>query len=168
MATALGQLGVYLRWINVNQIIARPYGHVLRIIGGCDVIIKLDGTPDKSKWGANATRGSRRGVLKAAAASLDFRCISISRRTCCVLTDAGRADLFGSRKYGGGERSGVKPSTQPSAWGSILFRSFVCGLAYQRRVSQHDPRSVHVDSRPGHISLSRRACQDDRELWDFI
>jgi len=168
-----GQLGVYSAVDNVNQIIGPAIMGMdaTNQLAVDDVIIKLDGTPDKSKLGANATAAVSAAVLKAAAASLDIPLYQhIGGVHACILPTPGVLTFLGSRKYGGGERSGVKPSYSAICYG---FDTFSEASFAAWRINDEFRRMIldryNVDSRPGHyLIVSPGHVKHDRELWDLM
>ena len=87
-----------------------------------DLMIKLDGTPNKSKLGGNSIASVSAAVMKAAANSLKIPLYRyIGGIYACVLPVPGVISFVGHDRYGGGERSGDKPSYSFLAYG---FKSF--------------------------------------------
>lgn len=87
-----------------------------------DLMIKLDGTPNKSKLGGNSIASVSAAVLKAAANSLKIPLYQhIGGVYARVLPVPGVISFVGQDRYGGGERSGDKPSYSFLAYG---FKSF--------------------------------------------
>ena len=75
------------------------------------VIIDLDGTPNKSKLGGNATGSVSAAALQAGAASLGIPLYQhIGGVNAVTLPTPGVLSFLGSQRYGGGKRSGGKPS----------------------------------------------------------
>ncbi len=95
-----------------------------------DIILKLDGTPLKSKLGGNATASVSAAVLKAAAASLGIPLYQhIGGVHACVMPTPGVLSVVGSTRYGGSaQRSGGKPSYSFMAYGFKTFSdaSYAC------------------------------------------
>jgi enolase len=134
-----------------------------------DVIIGLDGTPHKSKLGGNATASVSAAVLQAGAASLEIPLYQhIGGVNACTLPVPAVGVLIGSKRYGGGARSGGKPSyslvchgfesfSEASyaawdvwkEWGAVLEDKF--GL-WMREFAVVPPDLV----------------KHDRELWDLL
>jgi len=108
-----GGKGVQRAVSNVNNIIA-PALKGMDAAGQREIdetIIKLDGTQNKSRLGGNATASVSAAVLKAGAASLGIPLYQhIGGVNACVLPTPGVLCMVGSERYGGGERSGGKPS----------------------------------------------------------
>ena len=87
-----------------------------------NTIIDLDGTPNKSNLGGNATASVSAAVLQAGAASMDIPLYQhIGGVHACVLPVPGVITVLGSRRYGSGQRSGGKPSYSMICYG---FESF--------------------------------------------
>ncbi len=117
-------LGVIKAVNNVNNIIAP------KIIGIesekqrkiDEVILELDGTKDKSNLGANATGSVSAAVLKAGASSLGIPLYQhIGGVHACILPVPGIIFMIGSKRYGGGSKSGGKPSYSVMAYGFDTF-----------------------------------------------
>lgn len=110
---------------NVNSLIAPALKglDVTRQRDIDDVLIELDGTPDKSRLGANATASVSSAVLKAAANSLGtplYRYIG-GVNACVLPVPMVGVVTGGSRRYGGGERGGGKPVFEFMSYGAESF-----------------------------------------------
>jgi enolase len=138
-----------------------------------DALIKLDGTPDKSRLGGNATASVSAAVLQAGAASLGIPLYQhIGGVNARVLPVPGVLSVLGSRRYGSGERSGGKPSYSFLCHGFDTFSaashaawevSRIFAQVLQRRFDAEDIGRFHRGSviRPGLV-------EHDRELWDLM
>ena len=135
-----------------------------------DVIIKLDGTPDKSGLGGNVTGSVSAAVLRAGAASLGIPLYQhIGGVNGCVLPVPGVLTVVGSRRYGGGERSGGKPSYSVMCYG---FDSFAdashAGWQVSNTLSALASERLGIDARWGYGSMASGTIEHDRELWDLM
>lgn len=136
------------------------------------VIIDLDGTPNKTRLGGNATASVSAAVLQAGAASLGIPLYQhIGGANGCVLPVPGVLSVLGSRRYGSGERSGGKPSYSFICYGFDSFSaaseaawdvSKKLAQVLQKRFGSEDIGRFHRGSvvRPGLV-------EHDRELWDL-
>jgi enolase len=85
-------------------------------------LLELDGTPDRSHLGGNTIASVSAAVLKAGAASLGIPLYEhIGGVNACVLPVPGANLINGARRYGGGERSGDKPSYEFTCYGFDTF-----------------------------------------------
>jgi len=168
-----GGMGVMKAVANIRDVIAPVLKGMdatkQREIDG--VMIELDGTPNKTKLGGNATASISAAVLKAGAASLGIPLYQhIGGVNACVLPTPGVLCMLGSNKYGGGERAGVKPSYSFICHGFDTFSeaSYACwevrkafeGLFLKR----FDIKIAGVE-RPW---LPPGMVKHDRELWDIM
>jgi enolase len=135
-------------------------------------IIELDATPNKASLGGNATASVSAAALQAGAASLGIPLYQhIGGANACVMPTPGAISVLGSRRYGGGKRSGGKPSYSFICYGFETFsaasegawevsRRF--GQILQKRFASEDIgrswRGMFI--RPGLV-------EHDRELWDL-
>ena len=138
-----------------------------------EVLITLDGTPNKSKLGGNATASVSAAVLKAAAASLEIPLYRyIGGASACTLPVPGAGAIYGSDRYGGGERAGTKPSYSFTAYGFKSFSeaSYACWevskecerLLKERYYLNPQTRTIR------HAPVPRGIVKHDRELWDLM
>jgi len=94
-----------------------------------DIMIQIDGTPNKARLGGNAIASVSAAVLQAAAASINmplYRYIGgMNARTLPV---PGVIVFVGSTRYGGGRKSGGKPSYSFMCYGfeSFSAASYAC------------------------------------------
>jgi enolase len=87
-----------------------------------DILLGLDGTPDKSRLGGNAIAAVSGAVLKAGAASLGIPLYQhIGGVSACVLPTPDVPALRGSTRYGGGSRGGGKPTYTFLCYGYASF-----------------------------------------------
>jgi enolase len=136
-------------------------------------MIKLDGTPNKSKLGGNATASVSAAVLKAGAASLGIPLYQhIGGVNACTLPVPGVGAVVGSDRYGGGERAGGKPSYSLMAYGFKTYSeaSYACwevATAFDRLMQER--YSLRTLSRAiRHAPIPRGIVKHDRELWDLM
>ena len=132
-------------------------------------IITLDGTPNKTNLGGNATASVSAAILQAGAASLGIPLYQhIGGVHACTLPVPGVLTVVGSRRYGSGQRSGGKPSYSMICYG---FESFSDASYAAWEVSNELVRLVRekldVDCAGGRCMISKGAVKHDRELWDL-
>jgi len=158
---------------NVNKVIAPA-------LKGMDVteqraidetMIKLDGTPDKSRLGGNAIASVSAAVLKAAANSLGLPLYKyIGGVNACILPVPCGGGFSGSRRYGGGERAGGKPSHSFVCYGfksfsEASYASWEVGVELQRmflkKFGVGSPATGYCEIPPGLV-------EHDRELWEIM
>ena len=138
-----------------------------------ETMIKLDGTPNKSKLGGNATASVSAAVLKAGADSLGIPLYQhIGGVNACTLPVPGVGAVVGSDRYGGGERAGGKPSYSLMAYGFKTYSeaSYACwevSTAFDRLMQErHGLRTLSRAIR--HAPIPRGTVKHDRELWDLM
>jgi len=136
-----------------------------------EILIRLDVTANKSKLGGNATASVSAAALKAGAVSLGIPLYQhIGGVNACILPTPGVLAFLGGARYGGGQRSGVKPSYSFMSYGFDTFSeaSYAC---WQVRTSflslleeKYHIRCGVIDRvliQPGYV-------KEDRELWDLM
>jgi enolase len=134
-----------------------------------DAIIQLDSTPNKSELGGNATASTSAAVLQAGAASLDIPLYRhIGGVHACLLPVPGVLTVLGSRRYGGGARSGGKPSYSMICYGFDTF-SDASHAAWEVRqeFARLMRESLDLDTRYGVALVPSGYVKHDRELWDL-
>lgn len=165
--------GVMKAASNVNDIIAPAIiGKDATKQGGIDnIIIELDGTENKTNLGGNATACVSAAVLKAGAASLGIPLYQhIGGVNANTLPPPGVGAFGGSRRYGGGQRSGGKPSHSFIAYGFDTFSeaSYACwntqDAFFTLLLEKYD---IHVPSKR-YFSILAGIVDSDRELWDLM
>jgi len=138
-----------------------------------EILIDLDGTPNKSKLGGNATASVSAAALKAGAASLGIPLYQhIGGASACVLPVPGVGAVYGSDRYGGGERAGTKPSYSFTAYGFKSFSeaSYAC-WEVARECERLLKERYHLNPQSRtirHSPVPRGKVKEDRELWDLI
>lgn len=167
-----GGLGVMTAVSNVNDIIAPA----LRGIDATnqkkidEILITLDGTPNKSRLGGNATASVSAATLKAGAASLKIPLYQhIGGADACILPTPGVLSVLGSTRYGGGRKSGGKPSYSFMCYGFDTFSeaSYACwevSTAFAKIVGErYNPQFI------GSIFLILPGyVEHDRQLWEHM
>lgn len=167
-------MGVQKAVDNVNTVIA-PALKGLDATRQRDVdeaLLKLDGTPNKTKLGGNATASVSAAALKAGAASLGIPLYQhIGGVNACILPVAGVVCVVGSERYGGGKRSGGKPSYAFMAYGFRNFSeaSYAC-WDIDRRFSQlvGEKLKIRVSSVMTMPHIPAGAVKSDKDLWDLM
>lgn len=138
-----------------------------------ELLIELDGTANKSRLGGNATASVSAAVLKAGAASLGIPLYQhIGGTNACTLPTPGVITVVGSTRYGGGQRSGGKPSYSFMCYGFNTFSeaSYACWevtTALQRLMREKYGPSFS-GSAFNHILVQAGLVEHDRELWDLM
>jgi enolase len=164
-------LGVQRAVDSVNQLIGPALvgldtTHQLEID---QIMLDLDGTPDRSKLGGNTIASVSASVLKAAAASLDIPLYAhIGGVNACVLPVPGAGLMNGARRYGGGERAGDKPSYSMMCYGFDTFAdasyaAWDVERTFRRTLGERldlDPQFVRF--------IPAGMIQHDSELWDIM
>ncbi len=167
-------MGVQKAVDNVNYIIA-PKIVSMDVINQREIdeaIVKLDGTPNKSKLGGNATASVSAAVLKAGAASLGIPLYQhIGGVNACILPVVGVVCIVGSDRYGGGKRSGGKPSYSFMAYGFKTFSeaSYAC-WDVENQFSQlvHEKYKIRIASGMLMPLIPPGIVNSDRDLWNLM
>lgn len=135
-----------------------------------DVIIKLDGTPTKSRLGGNATGSVSAAVLQAGAASLGIPLYQhIGGVNACTLPVPGVITVIGSSRYGGGKRSGGKPSYSMMCYGFDSFsEASYAAWTVNREFARLLKERYNQDSFNGYSLVQPGVVKSDRELWDLM
>ncbi|MGI5916644.1 MAG: phosphopyruvate hydratase [Anaerolineae bacterium] len=156
---------------NVNNLIAPA---LIGMDTTCQIeidrtMLELDGTPGRTRLGGNAIASVSAAVLKAGANSLGIPLYQhIGGVNACVLPVPGAGLMNGSRRYGGGERAGDKPSYSFMCYGFDTFAdasyaAWELERAFKRTLATRfglDPYSVRF--------IPAGCVQHDRELWDIM
>ncbi len=138
-----------------------------------DTMIELDGTPNKAKLGGNSTASVSAAVLKAGAASLGIPLYQhIGGVNACILPTPGVQAVNGSSRYGGGQKSGGKPSHAFMAYGFNTFSeaSYACWQVkstFQRLLSEKFKLNF-AGSAHNRVLIHAGVVEHDRELWDLM
>jgi enolase len=135
-------------------------------------LLTLGGPGAKQRLGGNATAAVSAAALKAGAAAMGIPLYRhIGGVGACTLPVAGELACVGSDRYGGGARSGGKPSYSFMAYG---FSSFA-DASYAIWDISTEWRQVlkgtfGISSIPGSIYpvISTGAVKDDREVLDLM
>ena len=133
-------------------------------------IIEVDGTPTKSNLGGNATASVSAATLFAGANSLGIPLYQhIGGVNACTLPVPGVITLLGSHRYGGGERSGGKPSYSMICYGFDTFSdaSYNAWVASKEFCSLIDKRFNMYTNRGWGI-VHPGMVESDQELWDIM
>ncbi len=135
-----------------------------------DAIIKIDGTPNKTRLGGNATAAVSAATLFAGAASLGIPLYQhIGGVHACRLPTPGVLTLIGSKRYGGGKRSGGKPSYSMICYGfdSFADASYAAWTVNREWCSLVEEK-WGITSHKGWVAIGPGFVQHDRELWDVM
>lgn len=136
-----------------------------------DVLLNLGGPDAKLRLGGNATAAVSAAALKAGAASLGIPLYQhIGGASACVLPVPGAGALAGSDRYGGGKRSGGKPSHEFVCYG---FETFSDASYAAWDLSTEWAEVLHKKlgiSRPaaGAMTVPPGLVKHDREIWDLM
>ncbi len=137
-----------------------------------DAILNIGGPGAKSRLGGNATAAVSAAVLKAGAASLDIPLYQhIGGVSSCTLPVPGEISIVGSDRYGGGVRSGGKPSYSFMAYGFDSFPDAsyaVWDLSTEWRELLSKKFRIPKSARTSYPVIPAGLIQHDRELWDLM
>jgi len=123
-----------------------------------------------SRLTARRTRPTWAATLKAGAASLGIPLYRhIGGVNACVLPVPGVINLVGSKRYGGGQRSGGKPSHSFICYGFDSFSeaSYVCwevSEEYGRRIE----KALGIDRIFAMRAIPQGSVSHDSQLWDVM
>lgn len=158
---------------NVNTVIAPALKGLdaTRQLQVDETMLSLGGSGAKVRLGGNATAAVSAAALKAGAASIGIPLYQhIGGISACVMPVPGVLAVVGSRRYGGGERSGDKPSYSFYCHGfdtysEASYAGWAAGTEFgQLMTSKYDVEpwtDLRVVVPPGKV-------QHDRELWDLM
>ena len=170
-----GGMGVQKAVENVNKII----GSALKGMDATkqreidEALINLDGTPNKSRLGGNATASVSAAVLKAGAASLEIPLYQhVGGVNACTLPVPGVITVVGSDRYGGSKRSGGKPSYSFMCYGFKTFpeASYACWEASKKFGDLlYERCKIKRTLSPSFSAvIPQGAVEHDRELWNLM
>jgi enolase len=132
-----------------------------------DLMIRLDGTSDRSKLGGNATASVSAAALKAGAASLGVPLYQhIGGVNACILPVPDGGAFSGSQRYGGGSpgaMTGDKPSHEFVCYGFHAFSDATYAAWEVQQEFQRFLKKKFGSGTPLNIS---DCTHHDRELWD--
>jgi enolase len=137
-----------------------------------EAILNIGGPGAKARLGGNATAAVSAAVLKAGAAALGIPLYRhIGGASAFTLPVPGIISLVGSDRYGGGTRSGGKPSYSFMAYGFDTFSdaSYACwemGQEWEQTLNKKLGVPRHSVT---HMSaVAPGMVKHDRELWDLM
>jgi enolase len=138
-----------------------------------ELLIGLDGTPDKSRLGANATGSVSAAVLKAGAASLGIPLYQhIGGINACILPVPGIMAMLGARRYGGGQQAGCKPTYSIMCYGFDSFReaNYAGWEAFAEYIKILALKlNLHYSMEFHHrMVIDSGVIKHDRELWEIM
>ncbi len=138
-----------------------------------DAMIELDGTPNRAKLGGNSTASVSAAVLKAAAVSLGIPLYQhIGGVNACILPTPGVQGVSGSARYGGGQKSGGKPSHSFMAYGFDSFSeaSYACWQVKRtfQRLLLEKFKLNFAGSAHNRVLIQPGVVEHDRELWEVM
>jgi len=137
-------------------------------------MIKLDGTPNKSKLGGNSIAGVSAAIMKATANSLKIPLYRyIGGIYACVLPVPGVISFVGHDRYGGGERSGDKLSYSFLAYGFKSFSeaSYACWELrneFLKIVKERLGFRTHLTPYAHLVITKHPKITDDEQLWQMM
>lgn len=171
----LGGKGVQRAVDNVNNIIGPALrGQDATVQSEIDgLLLDLDGTPNKSRLGANALGSVSAACLKAGAASLGiplYRHIGGIRA--CTLPVPGVQTVMGARRYGGGQRAGMKPTYSIMCYGFDTFREasyagWEAVAEFIRLVNSELGLHFTMESH-NRMIINSPVVSHDRVFWDLM
>ncbi len=139
-----------------------------------DLMIKLDGTPMKTKLGGNSIASVSAACLKAAANHLKIPLYQhIGGVYARVLPVPAVISYVGGTRYGGGERAGDKPSVSFLAYGFKTFSeaSYACWeikREFSRIVYERLGQRTHGNVWSLLLIDKSEKITDDRQLWAMM
>lgn len=157
---------------NVNDVIAPVLCGVEahRQIDVDHCLLNIGGPDAKARLGGNATAAVSAAALKAGAASLGIPLYQhIGGANACTLPAAGVGAFAGSDRYGGGERSGGKPSYEFLCYGFDTFsEASYAGWDIATEWQEVLKTKLGIPHR-GEISswIPAGYVTDDRQLWEL-
>jgi enolase len=159
---------------NVNQVI----GPALKGLDASrqsevdDAMLNLQGPGAKLRLGGNATAAVSAAVLKAGAAALGISLYQhIGGVNACTLPVPGEISFMGSDRYGGGKRSGGKPSYAFMAYGFDTFSDAsyaIWDISTEWRETLNRKFAIPKVSRTSHPVIQAGVIRHDREIWDLM
>lgn len=134
------------------------------------VIIALDGTPTKAKLGGNATGAVSAAVLQAGAAAAGIPLYQhIGGVNANTLPVPGVITVVGSSRYGGGKRSGGKPSYSMICYGFDSFSdASYAAWSVNKQFAGLVKSKLGQDSLRDYSLIQPGVVKSDRELWDLM
>ena len=137
-----------------------------------DAMLNLGGPGAKGRIGGNALAAVSAAVLKAGAASLDIPLYQhIGGVKACILPVPGEISVVGSDRYGGGRRSGGKPSYSFMAYGFGSFSDAsyaIWDISTEWRELLNKKFRIPKSARTSYPIIPSGLIQHDRELWDLM
>jgi enolase len=135
-------------------------------------MIDLDGTPDKTRLGGNATAAVSAAVLQAAAKSVGLPLYRyIGGMNACLMPVAGVLVAGGARRYGGGQQSGSKPTYSLMCHGFDTFSQASYAAWEVDKVCRRllfERLGLDAVSRATPPVISPGMIRHDRELWSLM
>ena len=138
-----------------------------------EILTELDGTPNKSKLGGNATASVSAAVLQAGAASLGIPLYQhIGGINACTLPIPGVEIGGGNTRYGRGEGGGDKPSYSFICYDFNTFADAAYAGIEVQKALQRLMREKYKMTFPGRMFqlqfMQAGMIKHDREIWDII
>jgi enolase len=137
-----------------------------------EALLNIGGPGAKGRLGGNATAAISAAVLKAGAAALGIPLYQhIGGVTAFTLPVPGIIALVGSERYGGGARSGGKPSYSFMAYGFDTFAdaSYACwDLGVEWAAVLNRKFGLAKIGAADHPVVPAGLVQHDREIWELM
>lgn len=171
----LQSLGLQRAVDNVNNIIGPALIGVdaTKQLTVDQILLDLDGTPNKANLGANATGSVSAAVLKAGAASLGIPLYQhIGGVNACILPVPGILTVLGARRYGGGQHAGTKPSYAIMCYGFDSFReaSYAGWKAINEflRILNSKLKLYFTTENTHRLVINSPVVDHDRVFWEIM
>jgi enolase len=138
------------------------------------IMLELDGTPNKTKLGGNAMASVSGAVLKAGAASMGIPLYQhIGGIKACVLPNPDVPAVRGSTRYGGGQKSGGKPTYTFLCYGYDTFsQAIYAGWEITTTLNNLLRDRYKLTSIGGPIFdftvVQEGVFESDKDLWDLM
>ncbi|MBN2240198.1 MAG: hypothetical protein JW712_10525 [Dehalococcoidales bacterium] len=136
-----------------------------------EIMLELDGTPNKAKLGGNTTASVSAAALKAGAGSLGIPLYQhIGGINACILPVPGVGILNSLERYGGKPIHGDKPSYSFMAYGydtfaEACYATWEIQNVYLKMIEERFNMKVHGNSR---VIIPEGVVEHEREIWDVM
>lgn len=136
-----------------------------------EIMLELDGTPNKANLGGNTTASVSAAALKAGAASLSIPLYHhIGGINACILPVPGVGIMNSLERYGGAPVHGDKPSYAFMAYGFDTFTEacYACWdiqSTYLKLIEERFNMKVHGNSR---VIIPEGVVKHEKEIWNVM
>ncbi|MFH1084349.1 MAG: enolase C-terminal domain-like protein [Chloroflexota bacterium] len=155
---------------NVNNLIAPALAgmNAADQLAVDDAMLNLGGPGAKARLGGNATAAVSAAALKAGAAALGIPLYQhVGGATAFTLPVPGVGCLVGSDRYGGGARSGGKPSYELHCFGFATFaEASYAGWELSTEWTQVLKQAYGMTYNS--VAVPKGVVKHDREIWDLM